>query len=81
MIFFHLNQKLLQSIQPNFIEGIQAHAQVACGKPFFIHPDQVVLGDIAKQSSLVLSKGHAVRDDVDEDLWIHVPKSTPFSLC
>ena len=40
--------ELLESIQPNFIEGIQAHAQVACGKPFFIHPDQVVLGDIAK---------------------------------
>jgi hypothetical protein len=71
---------LFQSIQSNFIEGIQAHAQVACWKPFFIHPDQVVLGDIAEQSSLVLAKGHALRDDINQDLGIHVPKSTPFSL-
>ncbi len=69
---------LLQSIQSNFIDGIQAHAQVACRKTFFVHPDQVVLGNIAKQSSLVLAKGHAVRDDIDEDLRIHVPKSTLF---
>ena len=71
---------LFQSIQSNFIEGIQAHAQVTCRKSFFVHPHQVVLGDIAEQSSLVLAKGHAVRDDIDEDLRIHVPKSTPFSL-
>ena len=71
---------LFQSIQPNFIEGIQAHAQVTCRKSFFVHPHQVVLGDIAEQSSLVLAKGHAMRDDIDEDLRIHVLKSTPFSL-
>ena len=75
---FNFTNDLFQSIQPNFIEGIQAHAQVACRKTFFVHPDQVVLGNIAKQSSLVLAKGHAVRDDIDEDLRIHVPKSTPF---
>jgi hypothetical protein len=69
---------LFQSIQSNFIEGIQAHAQVACRKTSFVHPDQVVLGNIAKQSSLVFAKGHAVCDDIDEDLRIHVPKSTPF---
>jgi hypothetical protein len=72
--------EVLQSIESNFIEGIQAHAQVTCRKSFFVHPHQVVLGDIAEQSSLVLAKGHAVRDDIDEDLRIHVPKSTPFSL-
>ena len=69
---------LFQSIQSNFIQGIQAHTQVACRKTFFVHPDQVVLGNIAKQSSLVLAKGHAVGDDIDEDLGIHVTKSTPF---
>ena len=72
--------EVFQSIESNFIEGIQAHAQVTCRKSFFIHPNQVVLGNIAEQSSLVLAKGHAVRDDIDEDLRIHVPKSTPFSL-
>jgi hypothetical protein len=45
-----------------------------------MHPYQVVLGDIAKQSSLVLAKGHAIRNNIDQDLRIHGAKSTPFSL-
>jgi hypothetical protein len=44
-----------------------------------MHPYQVVLGDIAKQSSLVLAKGHAMRDDIDENLGIHGAKNTLFS--
>ena len=45
-----------------------------------MHPDQVIFRNVAEQSSLVLAKGHAVRDDIDQDLRIHVPKSTLFSL-
>ena len=79
MVFFHLNQELFQSIESNFIERIQTHAQVARWKAFFMHPNQVVLGDIAKQSTLVLAKGHSVRDDIDQNLGIHEPKNTLFS--
>ena len=71
--------EVLQSIESNFIEGIQAHAQVARWKAFFVHPDQVVFWNIAEQSSLVLTKGHGVRDDIDQDLGIHGAKNTLFS--
>ena len=79
MVFTYLNQQFLQSIESNFIEGIQAHAQVARWKAFFMHPNQVVFRDIAEQSSLVLAKGHGVRDDIDQDLGIHGAKNTLFS--
>ena len=79
MVFFHLNQELFQSIQSNFIEGIQAHAQVTRWEPFFMHPNQVIFRNIAEQSSLVLAKGHGVRDDIDQDLGIHGAKNTLFS--
>lgn len=71
--------EVLQSIESNFIEGIQAHAQIARWKAFFVHPDQVVFWNIAEQSSLVLAKGHGVRDDIDQDLGIHGAKNTLFS--
>jgi hypothetical protein len=44
-----------------------------------MHPYQVVLGDIAKQSAFVLAKGHAMRDNIDQDLGIHGAKNTLFS--
>ena len=65
---------MLQSIESNFIEGIQAHAQIARWKAFFMHPNQVVFWDVAEQASLVLAKGHAVCDDIDQDLGIHGAK-------
>ena len=71
--------EVLQSIESNFIEGIQAHAQIAHWKAFFMHPNQVVFWDIAEQPSLVLAKGHGVRDDIDQDLGIHGAKNTLFS--
>jgi hypothetical protein len=70
---------VLQSIESNFIEGIQAHAQVARWKAFFMHPNQVIFRNIAEQSSFVLAKGHGVRDDIDQDLGIHGAKNTLFS--
>jgi hypothetical protein len=48
-------------------------------KPFFVHPNQVIFRNVAEQSSLVLAKGHAVRDDIDQDLGIHEAKNTIFS--
>ena len=71
--------EVLQSIESNFIEGIQAHAQVARWKAFFMHPNQVIFRNIAEQSSFVLAKGHGVRDDIDQDLGIHGAKNTLFS--
>jgi len=71
--------EVLQSIESNFIEGIQAHAQIARWKAFFVHPNQVIFWNIAEQSSLVLAKGHGVRDDIDQDLGIHGAKNTLFS--
>ena len=71
--------EVLQSIESNFIEGIQAHAQIARWQPFFIHPDQVIFGDVTEQTSLVLAKGHGVRNDIDQDLGIHGAKNTLFS--
>ena len=70
--------KFLQSIESNFIEGIQAHAQVARWEPFFIHPNQVIFRDIAEQASLILAKRHGVGDDIDQDLGIHGAKNTLF---
>ena len=78
MVFTYLNQQFLQSIESNFIEGIQAHAQVTCWKAFFMHPNQVVFRDIAEQSSLVLAKRHGVCDDINQDLGIHGAKNTLF---
>jgi hypothetical protein len=43
-----------------------------------MHPNQVIFGDVAKQSSLVLAKRHGVGDDIDQDLGIHVAKNTLF---
>jgi hypothetical protein len=57
--------EVLQSIESNFIEGIQAHAQVARWKAFFVHPNQVIFGDVTEQTSLVLAKGHGVRDNIN----------------
>jgi hypothetical protein len=71
--------EVLQSIESNFIEGIQAHAQVARWEPFFLHPNQVIFRDVAEQASLILAKRHGVRDDIDQDLWIHEAKITLFS--
>jgi hypothetical protein len=71
--------EVFQSIESNFIEGIQAHAQVTRWKAFFMHPNQVIFRDVAEQSSLVLAKGHGVRDDIDQDLGIHGAKNTLFS--
>ena len=65
---------LLQAIQSDFIQGIQAHAQVACGETFFVHPDQVILRNITKQAPLVFAKGHPVCDDIDQNLGIHGAK-------
>ena len=79
MVFTYLNQQFLQSIESNFIERIQTHAQVARWKAFFMHPNQVVFRDIAEQSSLVLAKGHGLRDDINQDLGIHGAKNTLFS--
>lgn len=45
-----------------------------------MHPDQVIFRDVAEQSSFVLAKGHGVRDDIDQDLGIHVPKIPLFSI-
>ena len=70
---------MLQSIESNFIERIQTHAQVARWETFFLHPNQVVFWDVAEQASLVLAKGHGVRDDIDQDLGIHSAKNTLFS--
>jgi hypothetical protein len=70
---------VLQSIESNFIERIQTHAQVARWKAFFVHPNQVIFWNIAEQASLVLAKGHGVRDDIDQDLGIHGAKNTLFS--
>lgn len=71
--------EVLQSIESNFIEGIQTHSQVARWKSLFVHPNQVIFGDIAEQSPLVLAKGHGLRDDINQDLGIHGAKNTLFS--
>jgi hypothetical protein len=72
--------EVLQSIQSNFIEGIQTHSQVARWEPFFMHPNQVIFRDIAEQSSFVLTKRHGLRDDINQDLGIHGSKNTLFSI-
>ncbi len=80
MVFPYLNEQLFQSIQSDFIQGIEAHAQMAPWKTFFMHPYQVIFRDIAKQPSLILPKRHGEGDDIDQDLGIHFPKIPFFQL-
>jgi hypothetical protein len=40
--------EVLQSIESNFIEGIQAHAQVTRWEPLFVHPNQVIFGYVTE---------------------------------
>ncbi len=65
MVFPYLNEQLFQSIQSDFIQGIEAHAQMPPWKTFFMHPNQVIFRDVTKQSALVLPKRHGETDDID----------------
>lgn len=65
---------MFQTVQSDLIHGMEPHPQFSFREALAVHPDEIMVGNIADQSSFVLPKRHSFRHQVSKDFLLHPAK-------
>lgn len=69
--FFQFCQNTFEPIDSDFVHRAQPHPELTFWKTLPMHPNQIMLRDVAQESSFVLPKGHRLGHEVNQNLSIH----------